>query len=228
MAWRDIFVSTTGDAGNTGLTEGSPWTIEKAMTTCVAEDYVWVKADGTYTLSATLAPAGSGTIANNKKIVFKGYNTTPGDASAGNFVGDMDYGQNYYQGVYDFYLNGYVAGKSIDIDADGGSYVALTLDSAENVDFHHFYIHNTDKITPRNCVSIGMVGVCASNHFYNCKFDDAFKGIYIDGISDDLLYLFLPGFPDALNRTFFAFQVLFHLGKSLDNGFNLHTESRTG
>jgi len=175
MAWRDIFVSTTGDAGNTGLTEGSPWTIEKAMTSCVAEDYVWVKADGTYTLSATLSPAGNGSIANNKKIIFKGYNTTPGDASAGNFVSDMDYGQSYHQSAYDTYLNGIDTTKCVDIDADNGAFAVLTLSGKVNIDFHHFYLHNTFLGAGHHGVYMTLAN--RAIHFYNCKFADAYQGI---------------------------------------------------
>jgi hypothetical protein len=68
-----------GNDTNDGLTEGNAWaTIQKAVDTVVANDYVYVKGGTTYTeaVSWAAAPAGASYVA---PTIFEGYLSAPGD-----------------------------------------------------------------------------------------------------------------------------------------------------
>jgi parallel beta-helix repeat protein len=69
------FVTTTGNSGNNGLSEGNAWSLTHAFATAVAGDIVNVKA-GNYGY-IILSTARSGTAGN--LIKFIGYKTTPND-----------------------------------------------------------------------------------------------------------------------------------------------------
>lgn len=71
------YVSTaTGNNGDDGLSEANAWaTIDHAMNTVVAGDFVYVKNDGAYTETATIDTNGTGLL----PITFEGYASTPGD-----------------------------------------------------------------------------------------------------------------------------------------------------
>jgi len=70
------YVSTSGSDGAAGTSEGAAWlTIDKAMNNVLANDKVWVKADGNYNEIAKIDTAA----ANTDPIVFEGYSSVTGD-----------------------------------------------------------------------------------------------------------------------------------------------------
>lgn len=68
------FVATSGNSGNTGLSEGQAWTLQHALSTAVAGDLVWVKS-GSYT--GNFSQSNNGTVGNG--IIFRGYDNAIGD-----------------------------------------------------------------------------------------------------------------------------------------------------
>lgn len=73
----DRYVTSTAAGGGDG-SASTPWTIVEAQAGAAAGDVVHVKA-GTYTLAASFTPANAGT--QRAPIVWRGYTTTPGDAT---------------------------------------------------------------------------------------------------------------------------------------------------
>lgn len=79
MAITERYVSSLAAGGGNGSV-GSPWTLVEAFAQAVAGDRVNIKADGTYTLSATLTFGASGGV---QPIIWRGYKTTIGDGYQG-------------------------------------------------------------------------------------------------------------------------------------------------
>ncbi|NOX58649.1 MAG: right-handed parallel beta-helix repeat-containing protein [Planctomycetes bacterium] len=78
MTFVERFVTASAGGGGNG-SAGSPWTLAEAASSAVAGDRVNIIA-ATYTLSAAFSPASDGS--RFAPIVWRGYTTTPGDASS--------------------------------------------------------------------------------------------------------------------------------------------------
>jgi len=183
MAFTDRFASVAGAGAHDGSNEANAWTLLEAMTNMVAEDWTWGKF-GAHKPGATLLPSGSGDTSANKRMVLKGYNTTFGDASAGNFVSDMDPGQPFYQSPEDALENGIDTTKAVEVDAEGGAFPVVNLQAGvtalEGVEFYNFYFHNTDGLADNSGVRINSTSGGVSSHSHiisNCKMSDVYRGI---------------------------------------------------
>jgi hypothetical protein len=83
VSWLGIgqevyYVSNSGSAANTGLSEGSPWTLAKAFTDARPGDVVWIKKGIYSNLKLTINISGT----SSAKITFKGYNSTINDVNS--------------------------------------------------------------------------------------------------------------------------------------------------
>lgn len=73
--YATYFVTTTGNSGNTGLSEGSAWNFAHALTQVNPGDIVNVKAGNYGSLQLSFTKSGN----SSNPIIFRGYATTPGD-----------------------------------------------------------------------------------------------------------------------------------------------------
>lgn len=76
MALTERYVSSLAAGGGSG-TEGSPWTFAEAVSNYAAGDRINIKADGTYTFTASVTFTTAAT--DTAPVVWRGYGTTPGD-----------------------------------------------------------------------------------------------------------------------------------------------------
>ncbi len=190
MAWDNKYADLALGNGQSGAgTIGDPWSIQRAATTAVEEDYVWVKAaTGAETVLSggfgqdLLAVAGTGVVANNTHLVFKCYHTTPGDAENDNFVSDMDVGGAYYQSPLDALINGIDLNKCGALSGNGQDNQFITFNGQDNIHFYHFSMRDT--ITANILIFAGdPFGIT----FNNCRFNDAQR--VLDGTGDAISFI---------------------------------------
>lgn len=167
-AWVNKYARLAGSQGAAnGSSAANAWSWAQAIANAVANDYVWVNGgDGKVTTAGISTIAGSGNVELNTFIAFHAYHTTPGDAEAGNFSGDMDYGGAYYQSPMDALINGIDTSKCGEIDGNGGAYPLVNIGGKDNLIFRNFYFHNVNaqRIVNTSSTPYNLT-------FRNCKFD---------------------------------------------------------
>lgn len=132
MAITERYVSALAGGDGDGSV-GSPWTLAEAFTNAVAGDRVNVKADGTYSISATLTAASSGS--TTQPIIMRGYKTAIGDGHASRTNGGvLDTGNMPAISVGNLAASGLVLGQywileSCNLTSTNNSYWLVQLNS---------------------------------------------------------------------------------------------------
>lgn len=112
-----------------------------------------------------LIGAVGGSVANNSHKIVEGFHTV---------VGDMNRGGAYYQSPLDCLINGVdtTTPKCISIDANGGAYDVVQIDTTNCIFFKNLYFHNTNKAGGNNAVE--FINNPKNIGFTNCRFDTAY------------------------------------------------------
>lgn len=191
MGLRTVRFASTKAAGGGDGSRGTPWTPTESFANAANNDYVVIDNGGdntAYTVPSAMEVAGTGSLANNTWIVFKGCHTFPSEAAVTAFeddvgydlVTDMDYGQAYYGGALDAYKEAHNLTMNnsdaewVRFDGDAGVFDLLTLTNKDNIRFHNCYLHNvghSDKLIVFDTSPF-------NTNFVNCKFDDARTALY--------------------------------------------------
>ncbi len=149
-----------GNDGNAGTSEGAgnAWlTVDKALSTVVAGDKVWVKDSGIYSEDAALDTPGT----NISPIIMEGYATTTGDGGKATIaavsvscilIGAITASGNHHYGWRNFIFDG-----------AGGSGTAYSTGAADSLTFIN-----------SEFINAGNVGLAADNQIlcYKCIFDN--------------------------------------------------------
>ncbi len=167
----DKYVSAHGPKGTgDGSSEENAWSLENALMYAAADDFVWVKNDGTY--SGTFVVGCGGSYTENTHIYFAGYNNI-NNCDLENHISDMDYGKEYWQGP----LNPDAADCWVDVDGQGAATHVVYQYQKNNIHWRNFYFHNNNKAA-FNCAF--YVKSCSGVTFTKCKFTDAYTNLWVD------------------------------------------------
>ena len=127
-ATLDRAVGTVGSTGGTWAMGGACTFVDAVFEAATAGNKFWVKADGTYTLTAAVSVANDGT--SSAPIVIDGYNATRGDAPTGDNMPDIAAGANIT--TWDnYWITRYLDVTTTESDGwhldTGGKYVGMTV-----------------------------------------------------------------------------------------------------
>ncbi len=170
----DKFVSSAGPKGTgDGSSEENAWSLQQALTSAAAGDYVWIKNDGTYTGTFTVNCSGSYTA--NTHIFLIGYNDI-NNCDLVNHISDMDYGQPFWSGP----LNPDAANCWVDIDGEGASADVVYQNSRNNIHWRNVYFHNSDKVSLHCAYNVKN---SQNTSFTKCKFEHGDMNLWVDSSS---------------------------------------------
>ncbi|MBU1259994.1 MAG: hypothetical protein KKE31_01490 [Planctomycetes bacterium] len=172
------FVSSAGPKGiGDGSSEQNAWSLQQALNSATAGDYVWIKNDGTYAGTFTVNCSGSYTA--NTHIFLIGYNDI-NNCDLVNHISDMDYGQPFWGGP----LNPDAENCWVNIDGEGAAGNVVYQNAKHNVHWRNVHFHNSNK-QAYNCAY--KVSNSQNVSFTKCKFTDGYINLWMDNSSTSCL-----------------------------------------
>ncbi|MDD5011103.1 MAG: hypothetical protein PHQ00_03160 [Phycisphaerae bacterium] len=174
----DKFVSSAGPKGTgDGSSEENAWSLQQALNSAAAGDYVWLKNDGVYTGIFTVNCSGSYTA--NTHIFFIGYNDI-NNCDLANHVSDMDYGRPFWGGP----LEPDAENCWVNIDGQGAAANVVYQYQKNNLHWRNIHFHNSDKAA-FNCAFYAKN--CSGTTFTKCKFTDGYINLWVDTSSTNCM-----------------------------------------
>jgi len=174
MAITERYVSSSGtDTYANSTSASTPMSLSTAVTNATAGDRINIKADGTYTRTATDTMAGAGT--TTSPLIWRGYTTTIGDATVGRsadgtlntanmpliaYNADFQMTQTGANQIFEaLNITGNIAGNLLNIGTSGGHCINCKVSNTSTGGSIAIRLQGTNRTAAINCdASLGASG----------------------------------------------------------------------